>query len=119
MTVIAGLQRLGHALKLISTHGLATVPPSFPHAFGGNPVCSSREAPFLLIVLCASGGAGSPTKALGDDGAGRSADDGAGRSADVGAVRCANDGAERCADNGAERYADKAAGRYADNGEAR
>ena len=64
-----GITEIRACVKTISTHGLATVSPSFPHAFGGNPVCSSREAPFLLVAICASGGAGSPTKALGDDGA--------------------------------------------------
>jgi hypothetical protein len=51
---------------------------SFPHASGGNPVRSYREALSILVVLCTIGGAGSPTKTLGDDGGGVCGDDGDG-----------------------------------------
>jgi hypothetical protein len=63
---------------LIPAYNRASVFPSFPHAFGGNPVRSCRESLLKLVVLCAMGGAGSPTKTLGDDGDGCDGDDGDG-----------------------------------------
>jgi hypothetical protein len=61
--------------------------PSFPHASGGNPFGSCREALSMLVVLCTIGGAGSPTKTLGDDGDGVCWDEGDGVRGDA-AMSC-------------------------------
>jgi hypothetical protein len=70
-------------IRFIPTHSRLPVFSSFPHALGGNPVPSYREALLILVVLCTIGSAGSPTKTLGDDGDGVWRDDGDGAGSDA------------------------------------
>jgi hypothetical protein len=74
-----------HSRTLFHRHSRTLISPSFPHACGGNPVRSCREALLILVVLCTMGSAGSPTKTFGDDGGGVCGDDGGGACRDDGA----------------------------------